>query len=80
MMWMHLGLPACCLPRSDFGSAARYDACERTCARSWAKCSGRSFTIMMPREEGPKASVRVWKETVPREGFSDCTRNGLFGG
>lgn len=32
--------------------------------RRWNSGS-RSFTTIMPREEGPKASVRVSKETVP---------------
>lgn len=53
------------LPSSDDGRAAKYEALERTCARSWVKRSGRSLTMMIPREDGPKASVRVSKETVP---------------
>lgn len=53
------------LPSSDGGRAAKYEALERTCARSWIKRSGRSLTMMIPREDGPKASVRVSKETVP---------------
>lgn len=50
---------------SDSGREARWDALERTRLRRWMKFSGRSFTMIMPSEEGPKASVSMSKETVP---------------
>lgn len=62
-----------CVPSSVSGRAARYEALERTCARSWVKRSGRSLTMMMPREDGPKASVSVSKETVPVHIVSSCS-------
>lgn len=54
-----------CIPSSESGKAARYEAFERTRARSCVKRSGRSLTMMIPKEDGPKASVSVSKETVP---------------
>lgn len=53
------------LPSSGSGRAARYEALERTFARRSVKVEGRSLTRMMPREDGPKALVRVSKDTVP---------------
>lgn len=53
------------VPRSFSGRAARREELVRTSVRSWAKCGGRSFTTMIPREDGPNASVKVSKETVP---------------
>lgn len=47
------------------GSEARYEALERTWARRWGKVGGRFLTRIMPREEGPKASVRVEGGMVP---------------
>ena len=52
-------------PSSSSGRAARYDALERTCARRRANSEGRSLTTIIPKDEGPKASVRVSNETVP---------------
>lgn len=53
------------IPSSSSGRAARYDALERTCARRRANSEGRSLTTIIPKDEGPKASVRVSNETVP---------------
>lgn len=52
-------------PSSAAGRAARYEELERTWARSWMNFSGKSLTIIIPRDEGPNASVRVSNETVP---------------
>ena len=53
------------LPRSESGRAAKYEALERTFVRKSLKVEGRSLTTMMPKEDGPKALVRVSKDTVP---------------
>jgi hypothetical protein len=53
------------IPNSASGSAARYDAFERTFERNSVNVGGRSFTTIMPREAGPNASVSVSKDTVP---------------
>lgn len=53
------------LPNSGSGRAARYEALERTFVRKSLKVDGRSLTTIMPREDGPKAVVRVSKDTVP---------------
>ena len=62
------------LPSSASGSAARYEALERTCARNWMNSCGRSLTTMMPSEDGPKASVSVSKETVPVQLEHECSQ------
>lgn len=56
------------LPSSSSGRAAREDALERTSERSCWNFASRSFTMMIPSEEGPNASVRASKETVPVNG------------
>ena len=53
------------LPSSESGRAAKYEALDRTFARRSLKVEGRSLTTMIPREDGPKASVSVSKDTVP---------------
>lgn len=51
------------LPSSWVGRFARHEAYKRSWRRRMEKLGGRSWTIKMPREDGPKASSKVWKET-----------------
>lgn len=53
------------IPSSAGGRAATREALERAVARRSRKRAGRSLTTMMPSEEGPKASVKVSKDTDP---------------
>lgn len=63
-----MGLCVCVcadVPSSSSERAARYEAPDRTSARNCWNLASRSLTIMIPNEDGPKASVRVSKETEP---------------
>lgn len=53
-----LRLPSSCVERF-----ARYEAYESSWWRRLENLSGRSLIIRMPREDGPKASSKVEKET-----------------
>ena len=53
------------VPSSSSGRAARYEALDRTSARSCWNLASRPLIMIMPNEDGPKASVRVLEETEP---------------
>ena len=53
------------MPKSSSGRAARYEELDKTLARRYLNCGGRSLTMIIPRDEGPNASVRVSEVTEP---------------
>ena len=57
--------PKLIVPNSPSESPARYDALESTRDRSSWNLGSRSFTTIIPRDEGPKASASRSKETEP---------------
>ena len=53
------------VPNSPSGKFARWDEYDNSVRRSSANSDGRSLTTRIPSEDGPNASSRASKETVP---------------